>query len=71
MPDPTAVVNRVTETTSFTSQGTVTRAYNVQFSVGEHGPFTITVPAEQFNPEKVKAEIAAVAATINSLTASA
>lgn len=60
-------VTRVTETSSFDSTGNRLQTFLVNFTVGDHGPFSVVVPAAQFNPDEVKKKMAEVADTINKL----
>lgn len=64
-------VTRVQQVTSFNPTGQATNSYVVTYSVGEHGPFTITIPADQFTPATVKAEMDRTVATIQQLTTGA
>jgi len=41
--------------------------YIVSFNVGTMGPFQVTVPAEEFTPEKVRAKQEEVAATVRAV----
>jgi hypothetical protein len=41
----------------------------ITFTVGEHGPFNLTVPANDFTPEKVQAHIDNTVATLRAIGA--
>lgn len=58
---------RVTQSSTFTSSGQLSNLYNVSFSVGEHGPFTIQVPAADFNSARVLELMNKQAAEINAI----
>ena len=59
---------RITETPRL-DQGTLTFKSDriVQFGVGDHGPFQISIPAEQFTSERVKQLLDAEAEKISAL----
>lgn len=59
---------RITQSSNFTADGKLNTVYVVQFSVGNHGPFTVQVPRETFNAATVEAAMHAVADEINKLT---
>jgi hypothetical protein len=62
-----AIVTRVVQTTITLANGTIQAAYNVSFMIGKHGPFSIQVPAAQFQPSYVTQQLDEFAATINAL----
>lgn len=66
----TPTVQRVTQDTTVTAAGQVQYLMRVQFMVGDHGPFAVTLPAEQFTADKARALMQATAAEINALTTS-
>lgn len=47
--------------------GGVTARYRISYLIGEHGPYTITMPVEGFTADKAKAEIEKAAAPIRAL----
>ncbi len=62
---PTVISIKQTNTLGTT--GNLQVQYVVQFSVGPHGPFTITVPADQFTAANVQAEMNKIAAEVAQL----
>lgn len=60
-------VSKVTQTSTFSGEGKLQQTYLVQFMVGADGPFSISVPAAQFNTDQVKKQMAEVADTLNKL----
>jgi hypothetical protein len=60
-------VSRVTSEVRIPLSGPPLRYFRVDFVVGTHGPFTVSIPAEQFTAARVKEEMDKVAATINQL----
>jgi hypothetical protein len=50
---PKLLVMRIQEAFLPTGAGTLARGFNVVFSVGSQGPFTIQIPAEQFSAAEV------------------
>lgn len=67
MSTPTTSVTRVTENITIGANGQQSRSYLIQFTVGSNGPFTVTIPQDQFNPDAVKKAMQAVADTISKL----
>lgn len=67
MTDFKAVIQRVTQNSTISGTGVSASAYTVQFSIGPHGPFLITVPADKFTTAEVLAETQKVADQINAL----
>lgn len=62
-----AKVTRVLPTSEVSLAGKVTPQVRVEFSVGPHGPFSVTINQADFTADRVTAEMAKVAATINAL----
>lgn len=62
-----AIVTKVLQTSITQPNGTQLTSYNVSFTIGKHGPFTIQVPAAQFTAAHVQQQLADFAATINAL----
>jgi hypothetical protein len=60
-------LNRITQTSTFSVNGQLQPVYNVNFSVGTHGPFTAQIPAEQFTPKAVIDAMQKVADQINTI----
>ena len=63
----TAVVQRVTGSTTISPAGAIIPAYTVTFAVGPDGPFTLTIPASEFTAAAVQQKIAAFAAELGQL----
>jgi len=61
------VVTRVTQFNQIDRLGNPVPAYNVQFTVGTHGPFTVTLLGSEFSAAAAQAKMQAVADTINAL----
>jgi len=62
-----ATVSRVTTEVRIPVFGPAQRLMRVDYMVGTHGPFTLSIPAEQFTAARVKEEMDKIAATINQL----
>jgi hypothetical protein len=62
-----ATVNRIGQFTTFTANGKLVQTYLVNFSVGDHGPFQIQIPADQFNAENVQKAMQPTVDGINAL----
>jgi hypothetical protein len=62
------VLGRITQTNVINTNGTITPTYVVSFMVGEHGPFTTQIPAEQFGAAAVKAAMEKVATEISQIS---
>lgn len=65
---PKAVITRITQSSNIGPKGQLTPTYIVQFSVGDHGPFTITVTQDDFKVATVQQRLADFAAAIGTLT---
>ena len=61
------VVTKVVQTSITNPNGSLATMYNVSFTVGRHGPFTIQVAAPQFTAAAVQQQLNEFAATINAL----
>lgn len=61
---PKVLVMRIQEAFLPTTAGTLTRGYNVVFSVGSQGPFTLQIAAEQFSAAEVNKRVNAFAAEL-------
>jgi hypothetical protein len=71
MADPLkATIQRVTQDTTVSATGAVVYLMRVQFMVGDHGPFQITLPADGFTADAARAGMQATADQINALTTS-
>lgn len=57
----------VEQTMAVSDRGALRKIYRVQFMVGDHGPYYVELPEAEFTPDRVKAEQAKVAATLNAL----
>lgn len=60
-------ITRITQGTTLSSTGQPLTTYNVQFSVGTHGPFTIQIPATEFTAEQVQKRVNDFAATLTAI----
>lgn len=65
MENPT--LQHVTQTNVFETNGTIQRTFVVTFTVGPHGPFTIQIPANDFNAQHVKEAMQKVATEIDQI----
>jgi hypothetical protein len=68
---PTFKVNRITQQQVISPNGVITSSYLVNFNVGDHGPFTIQIPADQFNAQTVRQKLTEFASNIQSITTGA
>lgn len=50
-------VTRVTQTSNIGIDGKVIAQFAVTFTVGSHGPFTLTFPPAEFTPANVRAAL--------------
>ena len=62
------VITQIAPANTIDFQGNVVRQMRVTFTVGTHGPFDVTVPADQFTAVAVQAEMQKIADTVNQLT---
>ena len=62
-------LNRITQTIQTTPNGQIVSVYQVNFSVGEHGPFTIQIPQSEFSAANVQAAMQKVTDQINAIAA--
>lgn len=67
MPAIAPTVKHVVEQSTIDAAGKVIRRYSVQFMVGDQGPYTITVPENEFNAKAVKDKMDAFAKEITAL----
>lgn len=67
--DNTPKVTMVKQNTTFTATGDVVRTFLVTYTIGDHGPFSLTVPAAEFKAPHVRELMQATADTIGQLTA--
>ena len=51
--DTKPVVTRIQQQTNFNSTGQPLVSYVVTFTTGDHGPFTVEIPAADFYPAEV------------------
>jgi hypothetical protein len=58
---------KITEESYLDSLGKPVRVVNVRFKVGDHGPFTATIPREVFSTEVANRAIQPTVDTINGL----
>jgi hypothetical protein len=65
--DVKAQVARVMDASVPLPTGGIERKMRVDYMVGAHGPFTLILPAEQFNATAVKAEMDKMVAEIRKL----
>jgi hypothetical protein len=61
---PKLQVTRIQEAFLPTVNGTLTRGYNVVFTVGTQGPFTLQISADQFSAAEVNKRTQAFAAEL-------
>lgn len=59
-----AQIIRVRDAPQLSAVGTVTQIRAVDYTVGQHGPFTVMIPLEEFTAEKAKAAVDAAAKEI-------
>lgn len=57
-------VTRVTQTSVVGIDGKITNLYAVTFTVGSHGPFTLTFSPADFTPANVKTALDAFAQNV-------
>ena len=62
-------LNRVTQTITTTPNGQIVQTYQVNFSVGEHGPFTIQIPQAEFSAANAQAAMQKIADQVNAIAA--
>jgi hypothetical protein len=67
MPAAIPKVTVIKELTTITPAGQTERSYNVAFTVGDQGPFTVTIPGPQFSADAVKTAMQKTADEINKL----
>jgi hypothetical protein len=60
-------VTGVQEVVTLTGQGAVLPQVRVTFTVGAHGPFTITLPRAEFSAAAVRAEMEKLAVPLREL----
>jgi hypothetical protein len=63
----TGQVTRVVEQPRMLLNGNIERDVRVEFTIGPHGPFTLTLPRAEFTADRVKQEMAKLAAEISQL----
>jgi hypothetical protein len=63
-----AQVTKVLDAPVLLPTGVIERKIRVDYMVGVHGPFSITVPAEQFTAAAVKQEMDKTVAQLRALT---
>ena len=63
-----AQVTRVLDAPVLLPTGGIERRIRVDYTVGPHGPFSLTMPAAQFTAAAVKTEMEKVAAEIRNLS---
>ncbi|MGH9717627.1 MAG: hypothetical protein ACRD4R_13000 [Candidatus Acidiferrales bacterium] len=68
---PKYAVQTIKQVSSFAQNGAPANSYVIQFTVGEHGPFTITVAQADFTPAAVKAKLDAFADSVSQIAAPA
>lgn len=64
-------LGKITQSTTFDAAGRLQRSYIVSFMVGDHGPFSVTVPQASFTAEGVRKAMQEVADTIDQIAAPA
>jgi hypothetical protein len=57
----------VTQANTLDPRGRLKITYVVMFTVGNDGPFSVQIPAEEFNAPNIAAKMDAIAKEINSL----
>lgn len=65
MLQPTVI--RVSESVELTRAGGSRRIVRTEYMVGEHGPFIVDVPREDYSAAKVKAEMEKMASELSQL----
>lgn len=66
--NPTYTITRIIQTSTVGANATLIPAYQVQFSVGNHGPFTLTFAQADFTTANVQKTLTDFATQINTLT---
>lgn len=66
MPD-TPKVLQVSQLATLDAAGKVQQSYVVRYMVGDHGPFTLNIPVDQFSAARVAEEMQKFAAEIAAL----
>lgn len=61
------MIGRITESRGVTGEGRVETLYDVEFKVGEEGPFHLRLRPAEFTQQRIAEETAKVAATINAV----
>jgi len=64
MPNAAPVVTRIQQLTNFSPTGTPLVSYAVTFTTGDHGPFQIIIPQDQFSSAEVLKRVNELAATV-------
>jgi hypothetical protein len=62
-----ATIQRVTQNSTVDPLGRVVNTVQVQYAVGDHGPFFVTLPANGFSAAAAMAAIQPTVAEINAL----
>lgn len=62
------VIGKITESRGVTGAGTVETVFDVEYRVGEHGPFHLRLRPAEFNATRIKEETEKTAATINAVS---
>jgi hypothetical protein len=62
------LIGRIQQTTAFSSTGQPIVSYVVSFTIGEQGPFSITIPQGEFDAAEVLKRVDAFATTIAAIT---
>jgi hypothetical protein len=62
-------VTRIQQVTNFSPTGQPLVSYVVTFNTGDHGPFTVTIPQEDFNAVEVLKRVDELAATVYQVAA--
>jgi hypothetical protein len=65
---PEIKVRRVSEITEIGPDGRARSMMRIEFTVDEHGPFTTTIPRQEFDPSRVRADIEHFARRLTELT---
>jgi hypothetical protein len=64
-----AKIGRIQQTTEFTATGQPKISYVVSFTIGEQGPFSITVPEDEFSAGEVLKRVDTFSEKIGAITA--
>lgn len=67
MADAKPLITKVVQSATIGANGQVQNAYTVTFTVGSDGPFTLSVPANQFTAAHVQQQIQAFVAELAQL----